>query len=524
MSARPRRVRVAGRAARVPALALALGVLGAGWSSGASGARAQQQGAEGAGRAPRAADAPAAGPTLGLEEVLSSVELHYPVIEVARREIDMAEAEVLAADGAFDPLWRTRVSGFAGGYDYARIDSLIEEPTPLWGASFFVGYRYGRGKIQDYYRELATLRYGEVRAGVQVPLWRNGPIDRRRAGIARADLGLRVAELGLELSRIEVVRAATHRYWDWVAAGARLEIARSLLAIAVQRDAQVAARAAAGDVAAVERTENARLVVQREGGVVSAERGLQQAAIELSLFYRAADGRPRIPSSARLPASLPEPVMPAAAEVRRAREIAVARRPDVRRLQTLREQFRVERDLAENQAAPAIDVLLFASQDIGPRETLDQTLYRAHLPQFEAAVTVEIPVLNRVARGRAAAAAAGMQRAEEQAELARDRIRAEVRDALSALEAARRRIDLARRELELARQLEAAERRRFEGGDSTLLIVNLREQATAEARQREVDALVEFQKAMASYRAAVAEGAQGLRGGLRRAGSDDEDL
>jgi outer membrane protein TolC len=463
-------------------------------------------------------------PALSLEEVLASVELHYPLIEVARHEIAMAEGEALAADGAFDPLWRTRVSAFAGGYDYARVDSLVEEPTPLWGASFFVGYRYGRGKIQDYYRELATLRYGEIRAGVQVPLWRNGPIDRRRAGIARAGLGVRAAELGLQLSRIEVMRIATNRYWDWVAAGARLEIARSLLAIAVQRDAQVAARAASGDVAAVERTENARLVVQREGGVVAAERSLQQAAIELSLFYRGSDGRPRIPSSARLPPGIPDPVMPPAEEIRRARELAVARRPDVRRLQMLREQFRVERDLAENQAAPAIDLNLFASQDIGPRETLDQTLYRAHLPQFEVAVTVEVPVLNRVARGRAAAATAGMQRADEQAELARDRIRAEVRDALSALEAARLRVDLARRELDLARQLEAAEWRRFHAGDSTLLVVNLREQATAEARQREVDALIDFQKAMASYRAAIAEGAQGFRGGLRRAAGDDEDL
>ena len=97
-----------------------------------------------------------------------------------------------------------------------------------------------------------------------------------------------------------------------------------------------------------------------------------------------------------------------------------------------------------------------------------------------------------------------MRRAEEQARFAQDRVGADVADAVSEVDAARQRVVVVRREVELAAQLEAAERRRFDAGDSTLLFVNLREVATAEARIREVDALADVHRAAASLRAAMA--------------------
>ena len=81
---------------------------------------------------------------------------------------------------------------------------------------------------------------------------------------------------------------------------------------------------------------------------------------------------------------------------------------------------------------------------------------------------------------------------------------ADVRDAGSAIVGSHARIDAARQEVRLARDLERLERTRFELGDSTLFFVNLREQATAEAALREIDALADYHKAMAAYEAAIA--------------------
>ena len=52
--------------------------------------------------------------------------------------------------------------------------------------------------------------------------------------------------------------------------------------------------------------------------------------------------------------------------------------------------------------------------------------------------------------------------------------------------------------------MEQAERRKFDLGDSNLLLVNLREQATADAAFLEVVAKQEYFRARADLRAAIA--------------------
>lgn len=447
------------------------------------------------------ADAPSS--PLTLEQVLRAVDDTFPLLEAARRDQDAADAALLSAEGAFDPQLRLRGATVAGGYyEYARGDVSVQQPTQLWGTTFFAAYRLGRGLssggIPDYYGEYETNEAGEVRAGVQIPLLRNGPIDSRRAGIRRAELGRPIATLATEMAALQYRRAAAERYWDWVAAGRRLDIARALLELATTRDDGIRVRVERGDLPGIERVDNQRVMAQRRGGVVSAERSLQRAAIELSLFVRDPQGRAILPDEARRPADLPPvtPLPPATAEADL--EAAPTRRPEVRRLTAMRSQFEVDRDLARNQMLPAVDVVVAASQDLGAGST------RRSNPELDASLVLEVPILNRTARGRLEGARAGIARVEEQLRFQNDRVRADVRDARSAVDAAVRRAELAAQELDVARQVEAAERVNFELGNSTILAVNLREQASAEAAVREVDARADYHRAVAAYLAAAA--------------------
>jgi outer membrane protein TolC len=231
---------------------------------------------------------------------------------------------------------------------------------------------------------------------------------------------------------------------------------------------------------------------------VSAERALQRAAIELSLFLRDARGEAILPSDARLPDDLPDvsPLSPAtiADDIRS----APARRPELRRLNAQRAQFEVDRDLARNQMLPAVDVVVSASQDIGAGSSTRSS------PEVDASLLLDVPILNRPARGRLEVARANLSRLDEQLRFQRDRILADLRDARSAVDAALQRAELAALELSVARQVEAAERTNFDLGNSTILAVNLREQASAEAASREVDARADFHRAIAAYLAAAA--------------------
>jgi len=449
-----------------------------------------------AGEPARAEGAGAVAP-LTVDAVLASVEQSHPTLAASRRDLEGARGDRQAADGGFDLLLRSRAAGTpAGYYRHFRVDAMLEQATPLYGTTFFGGYRLGRGDVPVYDGKLLTNDLGEARVGATVPLLRNGSIDRRRASIARADLGEQGAERGVAAAQLDVKRMASVRYWDWVAANARAKLAMALMETAERRDAQIARRVEAGDVAPIERQENARAILQRSSQRVAFERALQQSAIELSLYYRDTNGAPvvsRPEAAPRLEPPSSWPIEP----FERAVEGALSTRPDYARITLQKKQAKIEADLAQNQKLPALDVQVSASKDFG------DGLASRRPVEIEAMVMFELPIQNRAARGRDRAAEAMVARIAEVERAARDRITADVRDAMSAIDLARARLLVARSEVDVSRDLERAEWARFAAGDTTLLVVNLREQATFEAQLREIEAMAECQRALVAYRAAV---------------------
>ena len=117
---------------------------------------------------------------------------------------------------------------------------------------------------------------------------------------------------------------------------------------------------------------------------------------------------------------------------------------------------------------------------------------------------VEIPLQQRVAGGRAQVASANLQRLKWERNGLEDRISAEVKDVLSAINAARQRITLSYQQQKAAQQLEEGEKTRFELGDTTLLFVNLREIASGDAMLQAADANSSLFKADADYQAILA--------------------
>ncbi len=450
-----------------------------------------------------AAEARADGAELALDEVTAAAERSYPLLKAAEQERAIAAADLLSAEGGFDASWKTKAAIVPiGYYEQTRIDSQLERPTALWGITPFVGYKLGSGRFAIYDQRLETLEYGEARVGVNAPLWRNGPIDRRRATLARAEIGTEVAQLSVAEQRIQVRRAAAQRYWGWVAAGRKVDVAQRLMRNVELRDEAVAARVERGDLPAIDRADNARAVEQRRAQVAQAERGLEQAAIELALFLRDADGRATPPPRSRLPRALPEPGPTATRSGSDDLSVALAARPEARRIALQLRQNTIEMRFNRNQLAPGLDLQLVGTQDFGADIPRRPDLSK---PVFEVSLLLDIPIQTRVVRGRLDAATALASRLQYQASFAKDRIEADVRDAQSAILRAAERVEAARREVRLAEQLEEAERTRYAQGDSQLLIVNLREQQTAEAELRAIDARLDHQRAIADLRAARGE-------------------
>lgn len=436
--------------------------------------------------------------TLTLEEVLTSVDQRYPLLLAERKSLAAAAGEEYSAWGSFDPKWKTKGSIFpVGYYQYGTVDSVIEQPLYWRGITVFGGYRLGQGKFPIYYDGYRTNSYGEARVGLVLPILRGGSIDEERAKLWKAEAGVDAAREGVAATKLEFERNASYKYWEWVAASKKLEVAKRLLQRALDRNVAITGRVARGDAPAVDQTDNARAIVQREQQVVTAERALVSARLSLSLYLRDRNGEPVIPSAERVPPRFPEPERLDAPTVERDVSRALGLRPEVRYYEARRRQYGVERTLAENDAWPKLDVLVAGAKQFGDG-------YPERQPaMLEAGIMLEIPLRTRKADGRALAADARVAQYEAQLRYTRDKIALEVRDAAAGTDAAAARLGLARRELDLAQQLEQAERQRFDMGDSTILFVNLREQATFDAATRELDTLLEHHKALALYRTVV---------------------
>ena len=436
---------------------------------------------------------------LTLEEVLATVETRYPLLLAEMQSLTAAQGEEYSAQGSFDPKWKTKATTFpVGYYQYGMLDTVIEQPVYWRGLTVFGGYRLGQGKFPLYYDGYRTNSLGEARVGVIVPLLRGGSIDEERAKLWKAEAGVIAAREGLAATKLDFQRGASYKYWEWIAAAKKVELAKTLLQRALDRNTAINTRVARGDAPAVDRTDNARAIVQREQQVVAAERTLTTARLALSLYLRDADGNPVIPSPERVPEFFPEPVQLDARTVENDVSRALGRRPEIRVYEARRRQYEVERDLAENDAWPTLNVLVAGAKQFGDG-------YPERQPAaLEAGLYLDIPLRTRKADGRAQAAGARFMQYDLQLRYVKDKISLEVRDAAAGTDAAAARLGLVRRELDLAKQLEQAERQRFDMGDSTMLFVNIREQGTFDAAIREVDALLEHHKALALYRAVVA--------------------
>lgn len=452
---------------------------------------------------------PSAPGPLELDEVLQSVQTNFPLLLAIEQEREIAAGNRLAAMGAFDLNLRSRGIAQDGTFDNQRMDFLAEQPTLVQGITLFSGYRFGYGDYPVYYGDRKTADGGELRAGLQMPLLKDAAIDRRRATLRQARITEQMAEPTIQRARIDYLRNAAKAYWNWAAAGRQYAIASGLMKLARDRQAGFEEQFRRGQIAEFVVIDNRRLIVEREGVLVAAERRLQQTALELSLFYRDAEANPCVPSSDRLPIIRPDGIMAPNAKERLASEIEIAlqQRPELARFRLLKERIAVDRQLAENQLNPSLNAVLAGAQDMGNGKK-GEGIFALDRSNYEAGLVMEVPLQRRDASGKMQAARAGMTQAVTQERYARDQIVVEVQDATSNLDRASERLQLARKEADIAQRVADLERARFEKGQGTLLEVNLRELAAAAAQAKVIDTFADVQRAHADLRAAIGQDAR----------------
>jgi outer membrane protein TolC len=418
------------------------------------------------------------GDVLQLSDVLNRVERNHPKLRGAELLTQMASAKVLEKRGAFDPAvavgtgyQRYNSSSTRGkALDYFSTSATVFRTDPS-GIKWEAGWINNIGDVKS--PASSTGEGGEFFVGASIPLLRGLNMNEKIVSLQQAELREEQTTYDYQAARLTVLLEAGSAYYDWVTSVIQQEIIEENLRLAMVRADQVRQSIEAGDKPRVDQVEADREVEIRREALLKAERTVQKTAIKLALYLWNSQGEAQeVPDQTDSPMSLPESRQVDPAEIADLQVKALELRPELRRLNLEKSVVRLDQDLARNDRLPQLDLKLRPGADTG-NQGVGFT--------FKAGLELIIPLATRSADGREQAASIKLEKLNLDEVEAIRRILLQVRDAAGEVEATRLRLERALEVYRLAKELEEAERLKFEFGDSSLFMVNSRERSTVSA-------------------------------------------
>ncbi|MDP3561788.1 MAG: TolC family protein [Legionellaceae bacterium] len=422
---------------------------------------------------------------LKLQDVLFSVTHCYPQIKIARLEINKAHGEYISAIGKFDPSINldTR-SQPIGGYISNYGDTEFDVPTLYNGVKLFAGYRNGRGDWPIYYQNYLTNSGGEYRTGLSLPLLRDRVIDKDRARLLTKSETIRIKQHDAAATKIKIYQETIKAYWQWVAAGLQVKIFKHLFELAEVRQKAVVQQATQGDAPRLAMAENLQQMLQRQQLLNQGKMLFEQAAINLSLYYRDKEGNPKKPSARDLPPYLSEqPVKPQESMLQ------LEHHPQLRKLRNYSKIIKLKQNLAKNELLPYLDGTAYTFKQNGTGG------YPLLIPQAAMiGVSFKFPVFQRQAKGKLISATRELEQICAERKFLYERLKNELTNLFIGIRIYHQQVRLLHKELNLAHQVQSGETKKFYEGDSTLFLVNQREQTTTQVQLNLINAEVKLQE------------------------------
>ncbi len=434
--------------------------------------------------------------TLTLSRYLETISNTHPLLRAAQLELEVADAEILQAQSSFDLFLKGKGEWkqSEGKTKVQFLDAGVEYPlATMLGPKLSTNIRSGDGTLIN--PENSTSGVAELGLGLSLQLWQGVQTDSRRTSLEKSNLRPELARITIEQERNALLRLAATRYWDWAESAEQLRTMREVVGLAEIRFKQMVARAKAGEIPPIDTIEALQELERRRGDMFRSERQAEQASIAAqALLWN--NGTPSLMQStvqfqSSVPMSLPQREGLTDSQRELDRQLALRRRPEARRIEVQQQSSNLDLRLAQEMSRPFIEAqsqYILGTQSTDPTSTWKLGLNFSH------------PLLVRSATAQEQLASLSLQRLQFQQLNATRQIQADINDALSALAKAEERIAAAEREVQASNSLHQAELKRFTAGESSLLFVNIRERALAEARIRLISARADHFRAMALYR------------------------
>ncbi|MGJ5643258.1 TolC family protein [Formosa sp. S-31] len=420
---------------------------------------------------------------LSFEEFLGYVKKYHPIMKQADIVLSSGEANLLKARGGFDPKIEVDYDRkkFKGTEYYDTFYSTFKVPT-WYGVEFKANFENNTGYYLD--PSLTVPEDGLYSAGVSFSLAQGLLIDERMATLKKAKYfkDQTAAERNLLVNNL--LFEASKAYFNWLQAATEQDIYTTSLQNAKQRYEAVVLSVEEGDKAAIDATE-ARITYQnRELGLEAANLHMQKARLELSNYLWVndipmevqPDVMPELPSVDSLKASL-------ALKNLDNDDALLQLHPKVLSLDAKIGQLDIDKFYKKTKLLPKLDLQYnFLTQDVDQINSFNTANYKAF-------VNFSMPLFLRKERGDLRLANLKL----EDAKLDRVNSVLKIKNKAEAIQAELTSLEtqnaLIKNIVQDYETMVKAEERKFALGDSSLFLINSREQKLIDAQLKENDLL-----------------------------------
>ncbi len=433
------------------------------------------------------------------EQLALMVLQNHPIAKQA----DLLPAQAAALQqmerGRFDPkAYADWAQKSFDGKNYFRIgEGGLKATTPL-GIDLKAAYSVSNGDFLNPEQSLPVAGQGVL--GVTVPLLQGLLMDENRAALRQAALqeGLNRARQ-LEMKN-DLLLDALYAYWDWSIRYDQVQVFADQVRVTRERFRGMVGSFEQGYKPAVDTLETFIQLQNQLLQLRQAELELQNAAVQLSNFTWTGDGQ-------RLDAL--EPFRPVALETGPAPELDAGllelrldlqNHPILAQKLAKLDQLEVEQRWAREQFKPRLDLSYQLLGDgmnfAGPAggTEADPWLNALVTENFKWELSFGFPLFLRKARGKLDLTQIKMLDVERDLQNKQVDLSNKIVAYRNMLQTSRQQIDLYAAMVENYRSLLQAERRKFELGESSVFLLNSREQKLLEARLKLIKEKGNFQK------------------------------
>lgn len=428
---------------------------------------------------------------LTLQQFLQIVKTYHPVAKQAGIVVQKADANVITQRGGFDPVLTAGGNDktFDGTVYYRNNSTQLNIPT-WYGIEVQTGIEFLTGSRNDPQETLGKTSF----AGISIPLAKNLLMDKRRAALQQAKIMQQASEQEQKLMLNDLLMEATEAYWQWVQAWLTYKTWQQVIDVNQRRYNLVKAAYRNGDRPAIDTTEALTQLQQFEYFKNDALLNWQNAGVQLSGFLWRNDNTAY---------NLPETVTPQEkteelfnAVVFPELELLITQaknnHPDLLLYNYKLNALQVERKLKFQELLPKLD---FKYNQLGKgydvAATATKTLFDNN---YKYGITFNMPLRLSAGRGEYKMAKLKINETQLQQNQKQIDVVNKVKQYYNQLVNYKTQVTLLQKNYAAYLQLQRGEETKFFNGESSLFLVNSRENKTQETLLKLIEATVKLNK------------------------------